>query len=152
MKNNRWELLLKVKGGHRYFAELSHVGLRTGRIGIADNSGRYPEDTDDGVLVYDPSRVVVLGSQAFRIPVKKDRDDRLAQDYWTGEENDQLFDVLKVLGVTHVEPTSQASVFDKWVAVQVNDNLLKWKALAEQHNHTFGTCGRDCPIWNVVEQ
>lgn len=41
-------------GGHRYFVESG-----TGLVGVADQSGYYPEETYDGVLYLDPSRPIV---------------------------------------------------------------------------------------------
>tara|TARA_R100000808_G_scaffold18728_1_gene40987 strand:+ start:343 stop:678 length:336 start_codon:yes stop_codon:yes gene_type:complete len=41
----RFKHVIKTDAGHRYFTELS-----TGRIAIADQSGDFPDQTDDGVL------------------------------------------------------------------------------------------------------
>lgn len=40
--------------GHKFFADPS------GRIAIADWSGKYPHQTDDGVLWLDPSRAMTV--------------------------------------------------------------------------------------------
>ena len=48
MSSDRWSLLASVPRCHRFFQCLS-----TGRIAMADRSGYYPEQTDDGVLYLD---------------------------------------------------------------------------------------------------
>ena len=48
-----WHFIAKLEqGGHRLFA----IGSKGGRVAIADNSGRTPDDTDDGALFLDPDR------------------------------------------------------------------------------------------------
>lgn len=68
---HRWELLLKIPGGHKYYRE-----RLTGRIGVADQSGMYPEDTDDGVLYLDPRGDVTMGRYTISVPVIPEFGDR----------------------------------------------------------------------------
>jgi hypothetical protein len=48
VQNDRWVRILAVPGGHRYFREKA-----TGRVAIADDSGRWPEECDGGLLFVD---------------------------------------------------------------------------------------------------
>lgn len=49
-----WKFLGKpTSGGHKYFRDQD-----SGRLALADNSGRLPEYTDDGILWVDTSRPV----------------------------------------------------------------------------------------------
>ncbi len=77
-----WEILLNLKSGHRYFAEVvKHTRKPTGRIGVADNSGTYPDSTDDGVLYLDKARAINVGSKWATVPLYRLNGDRIA----TGE-------------------------------------------------------------------
>jgi hypothetical protein len=49
-----WYFLFKPPGGHKFFRD------ERGRIGIADDSGSDPTNTDDGVIYLDRSRPVIL--------------------------------------------------------------------------------------------
>jgi hypothetical protein len=53
---------LLIPDGHRYFE-------REGQIAIADQSGRTPEETDDGLLYLDRSRPVVFGNHGCHVPL-----------------------------------------------------------------------------------
>jgi hypothetical protein len=46
----RWKLILKVRRGHRFYFEEN-----SGRYALADDSGRNPEECDDGILWIDHS-------------------------------------------------------------------------------------------------
>ena len=62
-----WTLIRKIRGGHSYWRH------KNGEIGIADDSGTYPEDcepADDPPLLLDRSRPVVIGSDLLSIPIK----------------------------------------------------------------------------------
>jgi hypothetical protein len=48
VENNRWERILAVPGGHRYFREKA-----TGKVAVADDSGGWPEECDGGPLFVD---------------------------------------------------------------------------------------------------
>ncbi len=54
-----WVLVLRIRGGHRYFREEG-----TGRIAVADDSGATPDRTEDGILYLDTGRPIRLGEQA----------------------------------------------------------------------------------------
>lgn len=61
----RWKLLHKEPNGHKLF-----VNIRTGKIAIADQSGYYPEQTHDGVLLIDTDEPIEVCKHGFRIPLK----------------------------------------------------------------------------------
>jgi len=63
-----WTLIRKIKGGHAYWRRKND-----GAIGIADDSGRYPEDCepcDDPPLLLDQSRAVTMGREGNCVPVR----------------------------------------------------------------------------------
>ena len=51
----KWTKLFSAEGGHKYFRDEI-----TGMIGVADNSGSTPDQTDDGVLWLDQKRCVCI--------------------------------------------------------------------------------------------
>jgi hypothetical protein len=62
-----WTLIRKIKGGHGYWRH------KNGEVGITDDSGTYPEDTepgDDPPLLLDRTRPVQLGTSHNSIPLK----------------------------------------------------------------------------------
>ncbi len=63
---SRWLLHLSHAGGHRYFFDLESpldpLHPFGPRVGIADESGLYPENTTDGVLYLDRSQPILLAS------------------------------------------------------------------------------------------
>lgn len=61
--NYNWTHLFGKKGDHRYFR------AEDGRIAIADDSGRYPENTDDGVLWVNITRPIRAWDDYFSIPL-----------------------------------------------------------------------------------
>lgn len=82
-----WLLSLKVSRGHRYFTD-----AETKRVAVADDSGRTPDQTDDGVLWLDTSRPIKLGLEGADIPLlRPSRDDQPKGlsapllETWTGE-------------------------------------------------------------------
>jgi hypothetical protein len=65
VKNDRWERILAARGGHRYFREKA-----TGQVAIADDSGDWPEECDNGPLFVDTGSP--LGSDrawTFAVPL-----------------------------------------------------------------------------------
>lgn len=61
-----WTLIRKIRGGHSYWRH------KDGEVGIADDSGSYPEDTepgDDPPLLLDRTRPVQLGEHNA-VPLK----------------------------------------------------------------------------------
>lgn len=62
-----WTLIRKIRGGHSYWRH------KDGEVGIADDSGTYPEDTepvDRPPLLLDRSRPVVIGGDHNGVPLK----------------------------------------------------------------------------------
>ena len=70
----KWDVVTMLPDGHRIFPEHD-----TSRIAIADNSGREPQDTDDGVMWLDFARNLAVvsagGHEMFYIPLINDKDD-----------------------------------------------------------------------------
>ena len=66
-----WHMGEQLPDGHRLFVEVVEKG-KAG-IAIADNSGREPQDTDDGILWLDLNRPLMVGSndkrEMFTIPL-----------------------------------------------------------------------------------
>jgi len=58
-----WTLTLDLPGGHRYFTN------PTGHIAVADDSGRTPDSTEDGVLWLDQTRPVCCSLESGTVPV-----------------------------------------------------------------------------------
>jgi hypothetical protein len=56
------DICLVIPDGHRYFR---YQDL----IAVADQSGRTPEETDDGMLYLDRSRPVVFGQHGCHVPL-----------------------------------------------------------------------------------
>lgn len=54
--SDKWRLLYSREDDHKLFREVS-----SGRLAIADNSGYYPPDTDDGVLYLDITYPIEMG-------------------------------------------------------------------------------------------
>lgn len=51
-------------GGHKFFRE-----TETGRIAVADNSGHYPHQTEDGVLYLDETRKIGFTECSYILPL-----------------------------------------------------------------------------------
>lgn len=67
--NRKWVLLGRPsKRGHRFFVDQDN------RMAVADNSGRTPDDTEDGALWLDTSRRVEVSSGFAGLPVIKTED------------------------------------------------------------------------------
>ena len=64
MSRHDWELVLAC--GHRYFLD-----LHNGQVGVADESGKLPEDTDDGIVYLDRTRAIVLAEESWRVPLTR---------------------------------------------------------------------------------
>jgi len=83
---HKWRRVKVFKGGHRFF-----VDEHTGRMAVADDSGRVPDETDDGVLWLPdrPCIVRICGNAshlAATFPVEKDGDDAVYSTIGTLEE------------------------------------------------------------------
>lgn len=78
MDQYTWTMPTLLPDGHRIFHEvIPFAADDTGRIAIADNSGREPTDTDDGLLWLDFDWNLIISSpdNVLCIPVKRERDD-----------------------------------------------------------------------------
>jgi hypothetical protein len=75
MDEYKWGNVTMLADGHRLFQELEEPK----RYAIADDSGREPQDCDDGILWLDFDRDLEIGSdngrEIFTIPVIVDRQD-----------------------------------------------------------------------------
>ena len=67
--SKEWELICRHPGGHKFF---THVP--SGRIGVADNSGRTPDQTEDGILWLNKNRPVQVGLEDCTFSVTKESD------------------------------------------------------------------------------
>jgi hypothetical protein len=88
----KWVKLLGFKAGLRYFRD-----TLTDKVAVADNSGKYPDTTDDGVLWLnlDAAVGVELGSREYSrvtVPVKSERGN--GKGYYVGEEITHLGEFL----------------------------------------------------------
>lgn len=100
MTKHRWQLALEVPGGHRYFRDMNAHG----RVAVADNSGDYPHQTDDGVLWLDTTRPIIIGHGAtFSASIPLLRDDVVGPcgmgTCWTGEDVDGAISVAEMFGL-----------------------------------------------------
>lgn len=64
-----WTLILKLERSHRYFRH------DDGRIAVADDSGRTPDTTDDGILWVDTTRPISIDGAAVGIPLVRPNGD-----------------------------------------------------------------------------
>lgn len=90
-----WTLVLKIPNGHRYFRAGT---AEDGRIAVADNSGRTPDKTDDGILWLDMDRAIHLSSMTSgSIPVKSENE--LRPGSYTGEYVKDCLVVARTFGM-----------------------------------------------------
>jgi hypothetical protein len=69
--NTTWENRANLPDGHRLFDAIGDLHANGRRlIAIADNSGAFPQDTDDGVLWLDFAKPLWLGKNLSTIPVQ----------------------------------------------------------------------------------
>lgn len=77
----KWGTVDMLPDGHRIFPSLEGEKIDklalTGKYAIADNSGREPQDTTDGILWLDFDWNLIISSpdNVLCIPVKRQRDD-----------------------------------------------------------------------------
>jgi len=76
----KWGTVTMLPDGHRIFPEDPTEAHRNEsvRIAIADDSGREPQDTDDGVMWLDFTRNLSIHggvNQTFQIPLINGKDD-----------------------------------------------------------------------------
>jgi hypothetical protein len=62
MSRHDWVLVFQC--GHRYFASVTRPGCA-----VADESGEWPEDTDDGIAWLDKSRHITFKEGQWYIPL-----------------------------------------------------------------------------------
>lgn len=55
----RWAFLFQLSGGHRYFRDRVN-----GKVAVADNSGNFPDETENGVLYISQNSPVRIGREA----------------------------------------------------------------------------------------
>jgi hypothetical protein len=82
-RSDRWTQIAGFNDGHKFFKD------KSGTIAIADQSGEFPEDTDDGVLYLDFSRKMFvnhLGSYSIPL-IDKDGKETLT----VGDFNEAAF-------------------------------------------------------------
>ena len=60
--SKHWHKIIGFNDGHRYFERTQ--GKDRGRIGIGDQSGFFPDETDDGVLWLDQERPIVISMKS----------------------------------------------------------------------------------------
>jgi hypothetical protein len=95
MRSRLWQQIYAAPGyGLRFFVLLID-GEREAipRVAVADNSGKTPDKTDDGVLWIDLSRPWLVEDLTFSIPVTREGHG----DLWTGESTNALFELLDAL-------------------------------------------------------
>ncbi len=66
-----WKQDLAIRGGHKYFTHVPSL-----RGAVADDSGRSPDQTDDGILWLNKDVSVSIGINEAAIPVKSSRTGR----------------------------------------------------------------------------
>ena len=80
-KTKHWEFVIRFRGGHKVWRWTGN-GPMQGAIAIADDSGRTPDETDDGQIMWvDYSRAVTYyensdGGTSAVIPVTGGNDGR----------------------------------------------------------------------------
>ena len=86
---HKWKFVCKLeKNGHRLFMDESN-----GKVAIADNSGHFPDQTDDGALWLDFTRSIAIGRDfTAALPVTKERDNG---EYHVGVGLEGLVTVLE---------------------------------------------------------
>lgn len=84
MSNDRFQFITKLPTNHKLFWDLA-VNLDTpNKLAIADESGDYPDQTDDGVLHVDLTRPIVWHRtssgimQYISLPLIVEKDGRLS--------------------------------------------------------------------------
>jgi len=76
-----WVLVKSVPGGHKFYRNEAN-----GRMAIADRSGRYPNQTDDGVLYVDKNRPISISHDGYVcLPILNEAE----QEYHTVIDIDQ---------------------------------------------------------------
>jgi len=68
MTNWYWKFEYRLPDGHRLFSTMTEDGIK---YVIADDSGRTPEETDDGVLYLDSSRCLIVDSDESCVPARE---------------------------------------------------------------------------------
>jgi hypothetical protein len=69
----RWEKITEIPGGHKFFRlrECEYKAPELCPVAIADDSGRTPDKTDDGIIWMDFTRAISCDKDGrFSIPVR----------------------------------------------------------------------------------
>jgi len=82
----KWTLIETFREGHRLFRCDSHRDKKGNlRYAIADDSGKFPELCDDGVLWLDRTRDIQVGRNSFLIPIQNDNGHTYNTPVWANE-------------------------------------------------------------------
>ncbi len=104
MANNKdWTLLVHCSRGLKFFRSNF-----SGKIAVADSSGYYPDQTEDGVLWLDTSARPVIdesdnGSMRLVLSVTSERDNKR---YYVGESVSNLLMLTSILSLGRVKSNS----------------------------------------------
>lgn len=110
MSRSDWELIRRIYGGHSYWRRKAD-----GAIGIADDSGTYPEDCEPAgrpPLLLDQSRPVDADGHRFLIPVQHEPHGR---SFTVGSAFEALW-VATTFGMG-LEATEHAGAAPRWYTV-----------------------------------
>lgn len=89
-----WQALGQLEGGLKLFCYKGINPVHDNAVAIADQSGYYPEQTDDGPLWIDDTRscIIDLKDGILAIPVLKDGDET---GYWCGVSINTALDLIR---------------------------------------------------------
>lgn len=85
---DRWQFLFSVTGCHKWFRDSN------GKIAVADYSGHYPNQTDDGVLYLDTEKRIVISRDGADENVKISLIDAKGNSLMLGGTNRHEADVV----------------------------------------------------------
>lgn len=80
----KWTLLKRISGGHKFFWLVSDHSY--GTVGVADDSGYTPDQTDDGVMLLDMNRPVFMSRDHNSIPLIREHDGTMSSSPCGAEE------------------------------------------------------------------
>ena len=133
-----WKYLGKAcPTGHKLFEDLA-----TGRIAIADDSGRLPEQTEDGILWLDKSRPISMWDDgSFCIPILTED----GVEKHTGERADGALHLAARFGLPLYTPLGSYRIRTRDMATQINSVLTRinrrFKLEADAIAYNVDECG-----------